>query len=74
MERQRHALEEITEWRRGHEKGSVIVLSDNDEEATTSTPPVRSGDPGQGYSKDDGDPPSDGDDDYTNLCKLLGMN
>ncbi|KAE8802393.1 Cysteine-rich receptor-like protein kinase 10 [Hordeum vulgare] len=73
MECQCRALEEIAERRRGRDEGGVIVLSDSDEEATAPTKPIRSGDPGQGCSKDDGveDKPSD---DYTIFYNLLRMN
>ncbi|KAE8807470.1 hypothetical protein D1007_16257 [Hordeum vulgare] len=81
MERQRHALEKIAEQHRDRDEDDIFVLSDSDEEATTPTKPVRSGDPRQGCSKDGGvedEPPSDadgGDDgDYTVFYNLLGMN
>ncbi|KAE8786404.1 putative WRKY transcription factor 35 [Hordeum vulgare] len=72
-----YKLLEIAERRRGRNKGNIIVLSDSDEDATVPTQPVRSGDPGQGCSKDDGDPSSDDDDDdgdnvYTTFYKLHG--
>ncbi|KAE8782524.1 hypothetical protein D1007_44193 [Hordeum vulgare] len=59
------------------EEVGVIVLSDSDDDGTGPTPPLRTGDLGQGCSKDDGDLPSDGDgddDDYTAFYKLFGMN
>lgn len=81
MERQHRALEEIVARRCGRDEGVVVMLSDNDNEVAAPSQPVRSGDPGQGCSKDapkDG-PPSvndddDSGDDYTAFYKLLGMN
>ncbi|KAE8819505.1 SEC12-like protein 2 [Hordeum vulgare] len=76
MERQRRALEEIVARRRGREKGSVVVLDDNDDEAPGPSNSVCHDDPGQGCSKDgDGvqDDDNDDDDDYINFYKLLSM-
>ncbi|KAE8809573.1 hypothetical protein D1007_13866 [Hordeum vulgare] len=78
--RERRALKEIVERRRGYDEGGIIIPSDSDEEVTSPTKPLRSGDLGQGCSKD-GDiedkPPihDDGDDsdDYTVFYNLLGM-
>jgi hypothetical protein len=64
------------ERRRGREEGGVIVLSDSDAEAPAPTNPVRSGDPGQGCSKEGSAQDDDDDDgsDYTAFYQLLGMN
>ncbi|KAE8808823.1 hypothetical protein D1007_14569 [Hordeum vulgare] len=71
-------MDEITERRHGRDEGGIIVLSNNDEEATTPTKPVCSGYPRKGCSKDDDDPwiDDDGDDvdDYTGFYRLLDMN
>ncbi|KAE8811056.1 hypothetical protein D1007_12208 [Hordeum vulgare] len=67
MERQIRALH------RGRGEGDVIGLSDSDE-VTTQTLPVHSDYPGQGCSKDEDDPLSNGNGDYTTFYKLLGMN
>ncbi|KAE8786446.1 Cysteine-rich receptor-like protein kinase 10 [Hordeum vulgare] len=70
MERQRQAPDEIVVRRHGCEEGGVLVLDDIDEETPTQTTPVRSGDPGQGCSKDD----DNDDNDYTAFYQLLDMN
>ncbi|KAE8818184.1 hypothetical protein D1007_04060 [Hordeum vulgare] len=83
MERKRRAVEKIDAWRRDHEEDDIIVLSDSDKETPAQAAPVRSGDPGQGCSKDDGardgadgngDDDDDDDGDYTAFYELLGMN
>lgn len=64
-------MKEIVERRRGRYKDCVIVLNSDEEESSALTNPIRSGDPGQGCSKDEG--LQDDGDDYTTFCKLLGM-
>ncbi|KAE8794591.1 hypothetical protein D1007_30630 [Hordeum vulgare] len=66
MERERRGVEEIAERRHDRDVGGVIMLSDSDEEVTSSSMSFRSGDPGQGCSQDaskDGSPSDDDDDD-----------
>ncbi|KAE8804357.1 Cysteine-rich receptor-like protein kinase 10 [Hordeum vulgare] len=77
MERQHRALEEIDARRRDREEGVVVILDDSDEEGSGPSNPVRHGDRGHGCIKDgDGahdNYDDDGDDDYSNFYKLLGM-
>ncbi|KAE8802283.1 Cysteine-rich receptor-like protein kinase 10 [Hordeum vulgare] len=76
MERQCCALEEIAARRRGRDEGIIVILDESGEEAPALSNPIRLGDLGQGCSKDGGgvgDNDDDGDDDYTNFYKLLGI-
>ena len=76
MERQCRALEEIATRLRGREEGVIVILDESGEEAPALSNPICLGDPGQGFSKNGsgvGGNSDDGDDDYTNFYKLLGM-
>ncbi|KAE8800654.1 Cysteine-rich receptor-like protein kinase 10 [Hordeum vulgare] len=67
------ALEELAARRCGREDDGVVILDDNDEEASGPSNPVRHSDPGQGCSKVGGGAQDDDGSDYTNFYKLLGM-
>ncbi|KAE8815744.1 Cysteine-rich receptor-like protein kinase 10 [Hordeum vulgare] len=76
MERKHRALEKTATRRRGREEGGIVILDDGDEEVPGPSNPIHQGDRWQGCSKDGGgmhDDDSDDNDDYTNLCTLLGM-